>query len=421
MLLFNFKRLFGLRTIHVSVMDQILFNGCNALTTILIARGLGPYIFGEYIFIWGLIVSLITLQWAFLITPMSTIGPKQEADKAHFYYGSVFITQLGCAIGLLVLVWTILIFQKNPVLHQMALPMAAATSFYSCQEFVRRYFFAIEASVKVLVTDIIGSAVQLVFLFYFFFTHQFTLNIVLWVVALTSLAAVIWGSLNAGKLAFHHHHVKKTLKRNLTFGSWSMGSMVSTTLFSQIEMILMKILLGAVGLGGVRAITNLGNLFLPISQGIQNVLVPKASKILETSGEPALKHFLLKSGSLSVLISFIILFPACLFRTQLVALAYGRGYSVYANLIVLQFLCNFINMIRIPFWIYLQTMEHVRFMFIFTTGFGTVSIGIMIVCMHYFQVQGVFIAGIINSICLLAGVILYIIKSRWTRQPSLSC
>jgi len=410
------------RSVQLSVLDQVMFNSCNAITTILVARGLGPHMFGEYIFIWGLVISVVTLQWAFLISPMTTIGPKQDIETAHYYYGAVFLTQLLSSMALFIIVWLGLFWQSNPIYHQMALPMAAASSLYSCQEFIRRYFYATGAIQKVFITDILGSASQVLLLIFFLWRHWFDVELVLWIVAWTSLASILWGVLNAGKLTVHHQHVKKTFKRNWNFGSWTILSTIIVTLATQAEVILIKLFLGAAALGGIRVVTILGNLFVPLLQGIQNILVPKAGSILEKSGESALLHYLWRTGFVITLLSLTVLVPVCIFRSPLIALIYGKVYLSYANFVILQAICCFINVIRtFSTWLYLQALEQVKFIFILTTTTNVLYIGLLAVLIHYFQVQGAFMAYITNASMLLIGSVLYVFYLFKTKRLFWEC
>ncbi len=67
--------------INWALADQAMVSGVNFLTGILLARYLGIEAFGQFMLAWMLVLLVNTLQYALVIAPMMSIGPKQpEAE-----------------------------------------------------------------------------------------------------------------------------------------------------------------------------------------------------------------------------------------------------------------------------------------------------------------------------------------------------
>ena len=75
-----------------ALMDQGMVSGANFLTTILIARHLGIEEFGRFTLAWLVVLFTTSLQMAVVVSPMMSIGPKQDGEHAPAYFGHFFLS-----------------------------------------------------------------------------------------------------------------------------------------------------------------------------------------------------------------------------------------------------------------------------------------------------------------------------------------
>jgi len=74
-----------------ALFDQGLVSAANFLTNILLARAFGVRDYGVFALAWIAVLFANSLQYALIVTPMMSVGPKQEPDERPAYYGSVLV------------------------------------------------------------------------------------------------------------------------------------------------------------------------------------------------------------------------------------------------------------------------------------------------------------------------------------------
>ena len=82
-------RLLTMRDPALSFGDQALSSACNFLTTILLARALGLEAFGHYTMVWLALYFAMSLQLGLIVSPMMSIGTKEQGAEAEAYYLSL--------------------------------------------------------------------------------------------------------------------------------------------------------------------------------------------------------------------------------------------------------------------------------------------------------------------------------------------
>ena len=71
-----------------------MVSGVNFLTAILLARYLGIEEFGRFTLAWMVVLFIINIQYAMIIAPMMSTGPKQSAAERPAYHGAVVAQQI---------------------------------------------------------------------------------------------------------------------------------------------------------------------------------------------------------------------------------------------------------------------------------------------------------------------------------------
>src|ERR1700761_3547253 len=78
----------------VALFDQGLVSGANFLTNVLLARAFGVRDYGVFALAWIAVLFANSLQYALIVTPMMSVGPKQDEDDRPSYFGAVLIQEL---------------------------------------------------------------------------------------------------------------------------------------------------------------------------------------------------------------------------------------------------------------------------------------------------------------------------------------
>ena len=95
--------------INWALVDQAMVSGVNFLTGIILVRYLGLEEFGRFTLAWLIVLFFNSIQFAAVISPMMSIGPKQADIEFPQYYGAVFLQQLfwstACFISIFSCVW----------------------------------------------------------------------------------------------------------------------------------------------------------------------------------------------------------------------------------------------------------------------------------------------------------------------------
>jgi O-antigen/teichoic acid export membrane protein len=178
-----------------ALFDQGLVSGANFITNVMLARAFGLKEYGVFALAWIAVLFANSLQYALIVTPMMSVGPKQEPEERPSYFGSVLVQEIVFAF-LAALIMFVSVRLSTTYFPQwevgnLALPLSGATLAYLLQEFLRRYFFCTGQSKRALASDVISYLSQLPIIFWILHSHAAKLPGVLWIIAATSLAGFV--------------------------------------------------------------------------------------------------------------------------------------------------------------------------------------------------------------------------------------
>src|SRR5687767_12270622 len=91
---------FALRHSHLNwtLIDQVVVSGSNFLAAVIVARYLGLEEFGTFSIVLLVVLFFYSFQAALLLSPMLSIGPKQQPQHADRYFGAVVSLQAAFAL-----------------------------------------------------------------------------------------------------------------------------------------------------------------------------------------------------------------------------------------------------------------------------------------------------------------------------------
>ena len=355
------KKIGGGRT-PAALFDQGLVSGANFLTNVLLARGFGIREYGVFALAWIAVLFANSLQYALIVTPMMSIGPKQLEEDRKSYYGAVLVQELVFAFSAAFLMYVSvrlsIHFYPQWGISDLALPLSWATLAYLLQEFLRRYFFCTRQSARALITDSVSYLTQLPMIFWIANSHTGKLSTVLWVIAATSaigfLVCVRWYE----QVRFTADSVRSVFLRH-----WRMSRWLVPTAFMQwgagnLFLMAAPLYYGAAASATIRAANNIVGVAHVWFLGLDNVVPAEAARQLRHNGLEGMmryvKRVMYRWGGVTLAFTSIV----AAFPTFWLKLAYGGKYSSDGSVLRLYALLYIFIFVSGPLRAGLQALEY---------------------------------------------------------------
>jgi O-antigen/teichoic acid export membrane protein len=370
-----------------------MVSGVNFITGILLARYLGLSEFGVFTLVWMAVLFASSLQFAFISAPMMSIGPKQATDEAPGYYGAVLSQQVVFAVLSFVFLYVGVkvsgYFFPDWQVQHLALPLASVAFAFQMQDFIRRYFFTNNRGRAAFVNDAISYLGQLGLLIWFFRTARMDSATVLWIIAGTSLVAVLAGIFSLEHMRWDRAILGSVARRHWHFSKWLTGSALMQWTSGNFFIVAAGGVLGASAVGALKAAQNVMGVTHILFQGLENIVPVKAGNYYHQGGSKALVLYLRKvawAGGLatSAIAAFAVLFPEFLLN-----LFYGDEFAPYANLLRWYAAVYLVIFIGLPLRSGLRAIEHTRPVF---TGYLLTTVFALVV--FYPLVHGLGLLGV---------------------------
>jgi O-antigen/teichoic acid export membrane protein len=355
----SLKSIFGL---NIAIIDQVIVSGTNFLTGVLIARFLGPKEFGFFTLLWIVVLLFSNLQYALIIAPMMSIGPKQNHEDKPIYYGGLFFFQLCFSLAFISLVLLIInglgLIMQNKHLMSIAGPLAFSGSAFLTQDYFRRLFFTRSREGLALKLDILSYLGQIFSLYVMFFVlENASIELIFIIIAVTSSLAAGLGLIKMGPISLSRSAFYKMYKRNRAFIRGTVFFTLAQWTGPQIVLFLSGLKLGTESLGGIRAVINLLAPLNILLLGLLNVLPVSASKILKLKGKRGVVVFLTKVSIPIVTLLSIVCIGILVFRIEIMSFVFGSNYIGFTNLIGWQIGYLFFDFLILVIMTYYKTVE----------------------------------------------------------------
>jgi O-antigen/teichoic acid export membrane protein len=329
--------------------DQAVVSATNFLTNIMLARFMGLREFGVFALAWMSVLFVNSLQYALIVSPMMSIGPKQEEQDRPSYFGAVVVQELVLVSLCFVLVYSTLKvaggFARFSEIRQLALPLAVSAFAYQAQDFVRRYFFATRQSRRALADDTLSYLPQLPILFFLHRAGILNSATALWAMAGTSLLGLVPGFFWMEPLTFSRERIEAIARRHWKISRWLSASALLQWTSGNLFVIAAPVYFGTAAAGVLRASQNLMGVTHVWFQGLDNVVpVETARRFREGGVRPMLSYtrsILVRWGGLTLLFAIVIaVAPAFWLRMTYgpEMVQYGYILRLYALLYVVVFL-----------------------------------------------------------------------------------
>jgi O-antigen/teichoic acid export membrane protein len=328
--------------------DQSVVSATNFLTNVMLARFMGLREFGIFVLAWMSVLFVNSLQTALIVTPMMSIGPKQEEKDRPSYFGAVVFQEFVLVTLCFVLVFVALKTSSNIFRHadlqHLALPLAVSAFAYQMQDFLRRYFFATRQSRRALADDALSYLTQLPILFLLHRTGHLNSATALWVMAGTSIFGLAVGWFWMERLEFHWGWIRTISIRHWRVSRWLGASSFLQWTSGNLFVLSAPVYYGAAAAGVLKASQNLMGATHVWFQGLDNVVPVETARRLREGGVHSMLRYtrsiLFKWGGLTLLFALLMaatpgFWLRLLYGPEMVQ--YGYVLRLYALLYVIVF------------------------------------------------------------------------------------
>jgi O-antigen/teichoic acid export membrane protein len=345
-----------------ALVDQALVSGSNFLTNVILARALGVSEYGVFALSWTCVLFANSLQWAFVVTPMMSVGPKQDEGDRPGYFGAVLLQEVvfaglsALAVFCGVILVNIYIPQWN--LKHLSFPLAFATVSYQVQDFLRRYFFSVRSSKRALVCDAVSYLTQLPIILVLTRLPYFSVSLALWIIGTTSLGGFAVAFRWFERCSLDLVTLKRTCIRHWKISRWIAPSAFMQWSSGNLFAMAAPIYYGTAAAGILRASQNIVGVAHIWFLGLDNVVPAEAARIMHLSGVDAsfayIKRVLFRWGLITLIfVSVIAAFP-----TFWLHLTYGDKYTSYGYVLQLYAAMYAVVFLAGPLRAALQALEY---------------------------------------------------------------
>jgi O-antigen/teichoic acid export membrane protein len=393
--------------------DQALVSAVNFMTGILLARALGLTEYGRFTLVWMAPLFLNSLQSAAIITPMMSLGPKQGRGQESLYYGVVLVHEMVWTLSsfllLLVGVWCSQFLWPQWQIQPLALPLAMAAAAYQLQDFVRRLFFVRGLPAIAFLNDSISYLGQLLLLGLLF--RHLDVSLALFIIACTSILAVLTSSYWLRSLSFVPGRYKSIAHHHWHFSKWLIGSALMQWTSGNYFIIAASSQLGPIAAGAMRAAQNIIAVTHILFQGLGNVVPAQSAKLLYKEGIRAFKSYITKvvvyGGGATALLCLVV----GMFSCEWLDLFYGTKFIAYDFVLRWWAASYFLIFFGVPLTAGLNALENTRPVFFAYCVMTVFSLGLAVPSVKHFGLHGA-LAGIFLCQMIFIAILAYSLRQQ---------
>ena len=393
--------------INWALLDQAMVSGVNFFTGIILVRFLGLEEFGRFTLAWLIILFFNSIQFAAVISPMMSIGPKQAERELQQYYGAVVLQQLFwsglCVISIFSCVWGSQFFFDWQI-HKLAAPLAAALLAVQSQDFLRRYFFVRERAALAFVNDSISYLARLLLLVVCFNFRVLDIMEVLWLIACSSGLATVIGLFKTERLIYHRTYVYKMIKEHWHFSKWLIVSALMQWTSGNFFLIAAAGILGSFSVGAIKAAQNIIGITHILFQAMENFVPSKAANSFTKEGARGLLKYLRGVSWYGGLFVAGIGFFAAIFSDFWFKCVYGNEFLNYSYLLKWFSLIYFVGFFVIPLSAGLRAIEITKSLFSSLFFMSLLSALLAYPLVSYLGLNGV----MVGMLTVKLGILIYI-------------
>ena len=368
----------------LSLLDQGIVSGGNALLQVLLLRILGLEEYGIYAFIMIFVLGLTALNQSVIVMPFQILYHGDNYKKRTKEINTLQIQVIGLLIIILLVVGIVNYFVEMlpPVVFIGASTYGVT---YLMHDFIRKRMYVEENYSQLVIFDLMAmlSILCVVVIGYFYLNDLsvifFGISLVLFICCLFFFGSFGLRIKNRKVYQLHWDHAKWLCASTIT--QWFSGNIILSTA---------GVVLGPWVLGVVRMGQTINGVLGVMFQLMESYFPSKVAGIFNEFGLSQLKKYLWQIGRRSFLITFLLALVIIIFRETIMQLIYAEEGVKYAYILVPFGLLLVVNVLNIVMRFYIRSLNLNRIIFesyillalvnFFCSQFVVMEWGVMGVC-----------------------------------------
>jgi O-antigen/teichoic acid export membrane protein len=324
---------------YLAAFDQGLISLANFLATVILARAASPTELGVYGVGFTALRLVRAVQEGIAIQPINTFGPGLDEMAFRQYATRTSLIQilfsLASSAGVALLGWA-LTELGNDTAGPAVFSLWFVFLFWQLQEYVRRMLYARGQVRSAVINTSLSNGLRLFLMLWFFGSVQLD--------GVRSLDAIAWGSLAAlipglwqtrrfwsFQSLWDWKGLLETWQKNWGFGRWLLGGNLANWIAVEFYPVLTAGLISFAAAGAYRALQNLVAPIHLLLRATDTFLTPRAARLYEAGGLPALKRSLRLTYLITGLPILGLLIMGLLFPRPILFILYGDTYIDYSQ------------------------------------------------------------------------------------------
>lgn len=315
-----------------ATVDQAIVSGSNFASSVILARHLDTAEFGLFVLATAVIYFAVAIQNGLTLQPLVVTGAGLD-DRAFRRYLRAnirlqwaFIAASTVLVAAAALLW-------EP-LRPVALPLTVATALLHAQEFCRRTLYTRTQMRAALANNALSYGLQALLLALATWLVGVSLEEALWVMAFTSLLAVLLGVWQLRRFASADSDPLRAVARgNFRIGRWTTVSVGLAALSFQAYPTIITGLAGLAGTAGFGVVRQLlGPLHL-LTYPLESYYLPRAARALDRDGSSGLRRVLWQAASRIAPPFMLYVLILAAVPALVLEVVYGEQYAAYADVL----------------------------------------------------------------------------------------
>jgi O-antigen/teichoic acid export membrane protein len=322
------------------LVDQCIVSGSKFAASVLVARFLGPDMFGTFVLMLAAQLYANAFQNALVISPMLVGAPRLDGSARADYLSGMFALQimlsvlLALSLVILAFAWTALAPHASAQFTRPGnlISFVAALVAFQFQDWQRRRFFATGRSRSACASDMINYLPQTVLIALAAMSGQLSISLTFSIMAAASAASFLSGYVGDPVRPAFRHGVQ-ALRREWRSCRDYLFSWQVMWVGTQGALLIATAFIGAQAIGGIRATQNVVGPFTALFQALDNVVPVNAARRFATSGVSGVVEYIRSTTARGTLALVPAMVAITLLRVPLTRLLYGDRYVEFASLL----------------------------------------------------------------------------------------
>jgi O-antigen/teichoic acid export membrane protein len=318
-------------------LDQALVSGSNFVLGILLARYLGVAGYGQFALLWLIVLFFSSLQLAYIISPMLTLGAKKSLAILDKYLSTMMLLQLLFTFFLMICLYLFFeiaqLFDERWNVGDLEYIIILTTMIFLFQDFIRRYFIIKAQYIKLLLIDSIAYIGQIFIIFYLVLHDIINLAMAYTAISISFGLSLVIGYINVKRVKIKKLHVNLLILKNWQFSKWLVYSAILQWGTGNFFILVAGAILGSWAVGVIRVMQNTMGIFHVLFIVLENILPISFSKIYKKDGYIKLMEYFGLQLKYGVVIFTLMASFIYLFSEKIIDIIYGNQYVEYSYLL----------------------------------------------------------------------------------------